>query len=120
MNVKSDLVYARKLVEAGVNGVATAWEKAGDRPLEPMTGSAVWMPAGIGAAAGLLSVCLNRNRRSASSLAAFGLLGSVLGFGAAVAWASRDFSGTAVRTARHKVNTLRDARWLEHHPIDYA
>ena len=120
MSLKSEIVYARKLVEAGLDGIASTWEKSGDRVVEPLTAARVWVPASIGAATGLVGVCLNRNRRSVSAFAVGGLLGSILGFSAGMAWASREFSGTAVKTAIGKVNTVRDARWLEHNPIDYA
>jgi hypothetical protein len=49
-----------------------------------------------------------------------GLVGSALGFGGGVAWASRGFTGTAARHAIRGVNNVRDARWLERNPIDYA
>ena len=120
MSVKSEIGYARKLVGAGLSGIASAWEKSGDRVVEPITAGKIWVPAGIGAATGLIGVCLHRSRRSPSSFAIAGLLGSILGFSAVMAWSSREFSGTAVRTARDQVNTVRDARWLERNPIDYA
>jgi hypothetical protein len=37
-----------------------------------------------------------------------------------VAWASRRVTGSAAKRAIGGVNNVRDARWLERHPIDYA
>lgn len=120
MDLKSEIVYARKMVEAGVDGITAAWEKSGDRVVEPITTGRFWLPASIGAASGLVGVLLNRNRRSAAGFAIGGLIGSVLGFSAGMAWASREFSGEALKTAAGKVHTVLDARWLEHNPINYA
>jgi hypothetical protein len=113
---KSDIRYVRSLVEAGVGGAVTAWKGTGYRAFTPAVRGAVWAPAAVGAAIGVLSVFLNRNRRrSGSSVALGGLIGSALGFSAGAA-----FTGTAARAAVKNVNALRDAHWLEKNPIAYA
>jgi hypothetical protein len=37
-----------------------------------------------------------------------------------LAWASRGYTGSAARGAIKKINVVRDARWLEKNPINYA
>lgn len=120
MGLKFEIDYATDLVKAGLNGVTSAWETSGDRVVEPLTKPAVWVPATIGAATGLVGVYFQRDRKRFSSFIVGGLIGSAVGLSAAVAWASREFSGSAVRGARDRVNTVRDTHWLAHHPIDYA
>jgi hypothetical protein len=58
--------------------------------------------------------------KRASGMAIGGLVGTMCGVGAALAWASRDFTGPAARKAFRRINTARDAHWLELNPIDYA
>jgi hypothetical protein len=116
-SLKSDLSYLRQLVGAGWDGIASARQELNSTsPRE----TAIWTPAAIGAAVGLLGPRLMGKRKSASSLAMGGLVGSVLGFGAALAWSSRRYTGPAARRVMRNVNAARDARWLETHPINYA
>jgi hypothetical protein len=117
-SLKSDISYLRNLIEAGVDGVTSAWKGTGDRGFKT---DGVWAPAAVGAGIGVMSVCLKRNRpRFKRKVAVCGLVGSALGFGVGVAWASRAFTGTAARSALQKVNGVRDAHWLERNPIAYG
>lgn len=118
--VKSDIGYVRNLVEAGLDGITSGWKASGDRAFAPSLMSAV-VPAAVGCGIGVLSTWLMANRRRAGRMVtAGGVIGSTLGFGVGVAWASRRVTGTAIRSAARKVNTVRDAHWLEKHPIAYG
>ncbi len=119
-SLESDVAYLKNLVCAGLDGIASTRQEWDGGVFTSATKAAVWAPAAIGAALGILSTRQIRNRRSASRMARSGLVGGALAFGAAVAWASRRFTGTAVRSGLRNVNVLRDARWLERHPINYA
>lgn len=110
--------YFRKLIGAGIDGIAAARrEQAGifDPPLH----TAVWPTFAIGATVGALGTHLT-GKRKASTVAAATVVGSLIGIGAALAWASRRFTGSAVRRATQSVNASRDRHWIETHPIDYA
>jgi hypothetical protein len=115
----SDIAYFRNLIKAGLNGITSARnERSG--VFTPRWKAAAWTPALVGAAVGALSTCFDKKNRSVPRAAIGGLVGSALGFGGGVAWASRGFTGTAARHAIRGVNNVRDARWLERNPIDYA
>jgi hypothetical protein len=115
--VISDVRYVINLVQAGVDGVVSA-RKASDLP--PVLMNPALAPTAIGAVVGASTASLTRNRRSGYGLAVGALVGSVLGLGCGVAWASRGFAGALALSAARKMNTVRDAHWLETHPIDYA
>ena len=59
-------------------------------------------------------------RRSAATAVAFGIAGAMIGFTAAMAWGTRRVTGEIARGTIKKLHATRDARWLAHHPIDYA
>jgi hypothetical protein len=118
--LESDITYVRNLAEAGVNGVSSVWNRPGDRALAPTLRDSVSVGTAIGGAIGILSILLARRRRSGYGTALGGLVGCAIGFGGGVAWASRDFTGAAARSVIHRVNAVREARWLEKNPIDYA
>jgi hypothetical protein len=116
----SDIAYFKDLTRAGLDGIASARNETSGGVFTPASKTATWTPAAIGAAIGILSTCFNKDRRSVPRAAIGGLVGSALGFGGGVAWSSGFFTGTAARRAIGGVNSVRDARWLERHPIDYA
>jgi hypothetical protein len=117
---ESAFVYFKQLVRAGLDGIDSARNERDGRVFTPPLQTVVWTPTAIVATIGMLSAHLIGKRKSVSRVALGGLAGSVLGFGAALAWASRDFIGPAARTAVRRVDAVRDAHWLESHPIDYA
>jgi hypothetical protein len=119
-DLKSELGYARNLVAAGRDGIASARREFDGRLLAPASKTAVLPPAVIGAGIGLLSSSIAGNRRSASRLAIGGLVGTAIGLGAAVAWRSRHFTARAARNAARRIGAVADQRWLEKNPIDYA
>jgi hypothetical protein len=118
-SLESDLAYVRELLGAGADGIASARRELAGRVFTPPLHPAAWTPAAVGATVGLTARLMSK-RNSRSSVAMSGLVGTVLGFGAALAWTSRGFTALACRRAVRHVNATRDAHWLEAHPIDYA
>lgn len=118
--LSSDIAYFNNLVRAGLDGVASARNETHGSVFAPPVKHAALAGAAVGAAIGVLSTCFDKGRRSVPRATIGGLVGSVVGFVGAMAWASRRFTGTATRRAMRGVNSVRDARWLERHPIDYA
>ena len=119
-SLKSDIIYIGYLTRAVLEGITSAPEVTACRAFTPVLTAAVWTPMAIGAAIGVWSARLSRKNRPAYWVAVGGLLGSALGFSASIAWTSRDFTGAVARSTIQKVNSVRDARWLEKNPIDYA
>ena len=115
---RSDIDYVRHLAAAGVNGVAAVWNTP-SRP-SPVLGNSVWITTAVGGTVGALCALLGRRPKSGYQTATSSLLGSTIGFVGACAWASRGVAGNMARSVAHNVNGVRDARWLERHPIDYA
>ena len=76
-----------------------------------------WAPVAIGAVMGLLGATVTGRRKTVSRTAMGGLIGSVVGFSAGLAWTS---GRPAARAAARRVNAVRDARWLAMNPINYA
>ncbi len=114
-----DLAYLKQLVSAGRHGIASARQETGGGVFAPPLQNVVWTPAVVGAALGALGTRL-RGSRKARSLALGGLAGGAIACAAVMAWASRRFTGCAARRVASHVSAVRDARWLESHPIDYA
>ncbi|MBZ5726224.1 MAG: hypothetical protein LAP87_14650 [Acidobacteriia bacterium] len=118
--LKSDFTYFRYLAKAVLDGVTSPPKGTGNGPFKPVLRGTIWTSTAIGAAIGVLNASLSRRHKSGYRVAAEGMVGSALGFGAGVAWASRDFTGAVTRSTIQKVNSVRDARWLEKNPITYA
>ena len=114
-----DMRYLRSLIGAGVDGISQARREARDAVFTPPLHSIAWKSMAAGAAAGLLGAGLSGDRKRARLMAG-GALGTAVGLGAAVAWASRQFTISAGRSALQSVNDARDAHWLRANPIDYA
>jgi hypothetical protein len=108
----SNLTYLKQLAGAGLKGIETTRR---DRPGVPG-----WAPVAIGVVIGLLSAAITGRRKTASRAAIGGLVGSVVGFSAGLAWTSGRSLGPAARAAARRVNEVRDARWLATNPITYA
>ena len=115
-----DFTYTRQLVGAGMDAIAAARQESIGPIFRPPLQTVAWTPTAIGATIGALGTRLIRRDKGASGVAIGGLIGSMFGFGAALAWASRDFTGPAARKTLRGVNSVRDAHWLETHPITYA
>jgi hypothetical protein len=119
-SLESEMTYLKALVAAGLGGIASPQNRANSRVYTPPFDTVLWTPAAMGAAIGACSARWLGKRKSASGVAMGGLVGSMVGCGAALAWASRRLIGPAARSAAQRVNAVRDARWLEANPIDYA
>ena len=117
--LRPDVDYLKSLVASGLDGIASAKGELDGPVFTPPLKSTVWPAVAIGATVGALGTRLGGNRR-APSLAIGGIVGSLVGFVAALAWTSRRFTGCATRRALRQVNATRDAHWLETHPINYA
>lgn len=120
---KSEVEYGRKILNSGLEGARSGREAfLHGRPLTPFFGESVrkaLAPAVVGACLGVVGCSGNRHRSTGRALA-FGLLGSVVGFGAGMIWASRPLTTSVVSSALRKMSRVRDEHWLERHPIDYA
>jgi hypothetical protein len=118
-SLQSDIGYAKVLLSAGWNGARSAHQEV-RFPVPKVSVPSFWAPIAAGALIGILSATLDRRRRSASSVAFSGLLGSAVGLTGGMAWSSRGFTGAIARGAVHNMNEARDAHWLAKHPIAYA
>jgi hypothetical protein len=118
--VESDIAYVRSLGEAGVNGVTSIWKAPGRRASAPVLSKSVWVTVAICGVIGGVSALLGARRTSRHRAILGGLVGGAIGFTGGVAWASRDLTGAVARSVGRNVNAVRDARWLEKHPINYA
>jgi hypothetical protein len=121
---KSEVEYGRKVLGSGLEGARSGQEAfLNGRPLNAVLGESVQdalKPAMLGACIGFLSACANRRQRSIGrGLGLSGLYG-VIGLGVGFAWASRALAAKMACHARRNVGRVRDERWLEEHPIDYA
>lgn len=116
--LRSDVTYIRHLAEAGVNGVTSVWNAPRDRTITSDTRNAVWLATVAGGFVGGISALLIRRRKSGYRTAFGVLVGGATGFG--VAWKSRGLTTAIGRNVMRKVNAVRDERWLEKNPIDYA
>lgn len=116
---KGNLAYFSRLVEAGFEGISDAERDSHGAVFVPPLNRTVWMPLAAGAMLGAMGARLKGNRKGLT-IAIGGLVGSFIGFAAVLGWTSRRFAEDAARRASHNVNEIRDARWLDTHPIDYA
>ncbi len=121
-SLKSEVIYARDIVKAGLDGAASAGKAAPGEPqatLARASQSAI-APAAIGVAIGVLGVYLGRKDRNAVAAMLGGLVGGALGFTGGVAWGTRERTRTCCQHAAHNVQAVRDAHWLEKNPVAYA
>ena len=116
--------YGRRLVESGVAGARSGREEfLHGSPLATFLNQSVRHalgPAMIGACLGALgsSPALIQRRRTRALF--FCLLGGIAGMGVGFAWQSRRLTESVASGAWKNLNKVRDERWLEKHPIDYA
>jgi hypothetical protein len=79
------------------------------------------MPGLVGAYIGALGAALGTRRRRAYGVVMISTtLGAVIGFTTGMAWGTRRLTGGIVQGAKKNIGAVRDAHWLERHPIDYA
>jgi len=121
---KSDMEYGRRVLNSGLDGVRSGREAfLHGRPLTPFFREScrkALKPAALGACIGLLTSCPRGRLHGTSRILVSGLLGGLLGFAAGVAWESRFLAKSAADGALKSMKQVRDERWFEKHPIDYA
>src|ERR1700674_1073750 len=98
----SDARYVVNLIQAGMNGINSA-RKTTD--VSPVSISPVWVPTALGAVLGVWAASRSGARRSWYGVAMSGLVGSAVGLGCGMAWASRAFTGALARGAIRRINT---------------
>jgi hypothetical protein len=121
---RSGCDYRRKLLDSGLSGARAGGEEflQGKRLL-PVLGDSARKAVGVaaaGACIGVLGGYLQNRQKSASRALAFGMVGSAIGFGLAVVSVNRDLGASVVSGAWKRIARVRDERWLEENPIDYA
>jgi len=121
---KSEFEYVRRVLNSALDG-ARGGRKAflKERPLTAFLREeirSVLKSAVVGACAGLLGSYAGDRHRSISRALAFGFAGWAIGLGASVAWETRGLTACVTNGALRNIGRLRDERWLERHPIDYA
>jgi hypothetical protein len=125
----SNVEYARKLASSGLEGAGRGREEfLQGEPVGPFLTEAARQavgPAVAGACLGALGAGLGRrhpggNCKSAGRTLAFGLLGGVIGFGAGLAWRTQGLAANIARRSLENTRPVRDERWLERNPINYA
>jgi len=118
------LRYGRTLVKSGVSGMRSGREShLNGRPLsEVLTQSAraSLSLATIGACVGLLRCYVSGRRGRVPRTVAWSAIGSAIGFCAGFAWKTRELTASMGRGSLKQMGVVRDAHWLERHPIDYA
>lgn len=121
---KHDADYGRKLMKSALDGARSGREEFlhGEPLAHFLNNSArtALRPAALGACLGVLSSYPGRGRGSAARCFGYAFLGSVAGFGLAIAWESRRLAASVAWGARQQVHSVRDEHWLENNPIDYA
>ena len=121
---KSNKDYGRELLHSGIEGARSGREAfLNGESLTPFLGDSVrsaLKPAVVGACLGVLGSRPGSREKSVSRALGYGLLGGVLGFGAAVIWESRCLAASVTGGALKNIGKVRDEHWLTKHPIDYA
>jgi hypothetical protein len=123
--VKSSFGYGRHLAGSGWEGLRLAERAAlGGASVGSVLADALresWLPAAVGAYVGALGAALGHKRKpNYGALAGATLLGGVIGLTTGMAWGTRRLAGDMARGARKNINAVRDAHWLEKHPIPYG
>ena len=116
----SNLGYLRQLATASIDGIGAARREIEAGVFKGLPRKVVWVPAAVGGVLGALATNSKRRPSPPIKTALGGLAGTLVGFGAGVACASAPLLRPVVRASAQRINAIRDARWLETHPIDYA
>jgi hypothetical protein len=82
-------------------------------------------PALVGAYLGALGAVFsgknsNGKRPSATRTLTYCVLGGAIGFGAGLAWKTQGLTANIARRSLENTRPVRDERWFERHPINYA
>jgi hypothetical protein len=121
--VGSNARYARKLANSGWEGASQAGGEVLDgEPLAPFLSDSARQalkPATVGVCLGI-ATGLGHSRKPAAQVLALGILGGAIGLGAGFIWRTRHLVAGAARGALKNTGPVRDERWFEKNPIDYA
>jgi len=121
---KSEVEYGRRVFNSGLDGVRSGREAfLNGRPLTPFFRESCFKalkPAALGACIGLLTSSSRERSRENSRLFVTCLVGGLVGLAAGIVWESRFLTKNAADGARRSIQKVRDERWLQKHPIDYA
>jgi len=122
--VANKVAYSRKLVNASISGIRNGQQIAlNGQPLPELLFESArdsLKLAAVGACVGLLLSYLTNRRSLIPSRIACGSFGSALGFCAGFAWKTRKVTSSVARSTRKEMGRVRNERWLEMNPIDYA
>jgi hypothetical protein len=122
--IESNATYARKLANSGWEGARRGGEEFLDgEPCSPyLTESArqALIPAAVGTCLGIFGAYLDRRQNRAGRAAVYGVLGGAIGFSAGLLWSTRRLAANAAQGALKNAEAVRDDRWLEKNPINYA
>lgn len=122
-SLKSEISYSRRLLEAGLDAAVAVRDGAPNQTLAPELVGAVrsaCVPAVIGAAVGVLTLRLARKGRSGRAALLGGLVGAAIGFGGGFGFGLREITALVAECAAKNIGVVRDARWIEKNPINYA
>ena len=122
--LESRVEYGCDLLRSAVAGACAVEEQIGK---EASRSGVLSRSAATAVAAGASTACLGAvagyfmSRRRPTQIAiTLGLVGAMLGFTGGMMWGTRQVTGQIARGALKNVNAVRDAHWLQRHPIDYA
>jgi hypothetical protein len=122
--VKDNVGYGRELVSSGFQGARSAWKTSAE---DVNVASAVarmardsWKPGVAGAILGAVAGYLLSERERTKYTVIGSLLGGAIGLSGSMTWSGRRVIGGIASEAMHNINEVRDQRWLDKNPIDYA
>jgi len=122
--LRSELEYSHDLVNSAVDGARYGCQRAiADEPAREVLANAARKSvplAAVGACVVTLAVHGARKRISSRSEMLCGMLGALIGFSAGIALSTRPVVEEMAHEAVHNINGVREAHWLERHPINYA
>jgi len=122
--VGENLEYGRKLAGSALEGAQAGGEAAlGDESLPKVLVQSAPSSLGlaaVGAGIGVVASYFGNKRKLSKEGVLFGVIGGVTGFLVGLGWSTRHVTSGVAVGAMKNIGTVRDERWLERHPIDYA
>lgn len=123
--LKSEVEYGRDLADSGWQGARVACDSIlQGEPVGSILGRSIrasWAPTVMGVGVGTLCALLaKRGKPKTGAVVAMGLVGGAVGFGAGVAWDTRQLSSGMARGAMRRIGSTRDSHWLGKHPINFG
>jgi len=122
--VKSNVDYGRSLAGSGLEGARAAKDELlhGEKVSTVLAESArkSWVPALAGIGVGVLVGYFANRKKPASGVIAGSLIGGAVGFGAGVAWQTRQLSTGVAKGAIHGMREASDSHWLDKNPVNFG